>query len=269
MTVRAVAAAESALRRDRALVLAGIAGVAALAWAYLVHVAGDMGGMASVGDMAGEMAMPPARAWGPADLALTGLMWTVMMIAMMVPTAAPLILLFASANRRHRESGRPFAPTGVFVLGYVVVWSGFAVLATGAQWGLHVTGVLSSRMGGALPVVGGAILVTAGVFQWTPLKQACLRHCRTPFGFLMTEWRDGTRGALHMGVRHGGLCLGCCWALMSLMFVGGVMSFLWMAGIAIYVLAEKVVPAGHIVARVTGLVLVAWGLATIASPLSG
>lgn len=263
MSVRRVLECESAVRKDQVVVLAGTVGVVALAWAYLVHVAGASAGVV------GTMVTPSTRSWVGTDVAVVGIMWAVMMIAMMVPTATPVILLLASASRRRRAAQQSAVPTGVFLLGYVIVWVGFAVLATGAQWALNVTGALSSRMGSVLPAVGGGVLMAAGAFQWTPLKHACLRHCRTPFGFLVTEWREGYRGALVMGVRHGGLCLGCCWALMALMFVGGVMSVLWMAGIAAYILVEKIVPAGHGVARVAGLVLVAWGVLTVASPLSG
>ncbi len=248
---------EAALRRDRAVVLAGLAAVVTLAWAYLLRAAGDMGAMA------GEMTMAPARPWGSADLALTFTMWAVMMVAMMVPSVAPVVLMLVGINRRQRERELPYVPVGVFLLGYLTVWTGFALLATGAQWGLHQASLLPSRMDGAVPALGGLILVAAGVFQWTPLKDACLRQCRTPLGFLIGEWRDDVRGRLVMGLKHGTACLGCCWALMALMFVGGAMKLLWMAGIAAYVLLEKVVPAGHWIGRATGVLLVAWGLLTI------
>jgi predicted metal-binding membrane protein len=181
-----------------------------------------------------------------------------MMTAMMVPTAAPMILVFASLNRRRHDPQPLLTSTGVFLLGYLVVWSGFAALATVAQWGLHIGALLSPMMVSISPILGGALLLAAGVFQLSPIKYACLSNCRTPIGFLMTEWRDGPRGALVMGLRHGLYCLGCCWALMSLLFVLGVMNLLWIAALAGFVLVEKVTPRGHLVSRLSGLVLIGW-----------
>ena len=251
------------LSRDRAIVLSGLVGIAGLAWAYIVYLAWAMRGM----DMSMGMTMPQTQAWGAVDFALMFVMWAVMMVAMMVPTAAPMILMFGTINRKRREQQGPFVPTGVFLLGYVVVWSGFAFLATLANWGFHVNGLLSSMMGTASPLVGGALLLAAGVFQWSPIKYACLAHCRTPLGFLMTEWREGTKGALVMGLLHGSFCLGCCWVLMALLFVLGVMNLLWIAALAGFVLIEKVTPAGHQVSRVTGLLLVGWGGWMVATSL--
>ncbi len=240
---------EAVLRQDRGIVLAGVAGVAALAWAYTVYLAWDIRGMA----------MPLTQSWGAVDLALMFIMWAVMMVAMMVPTAAPMILVFAKVNRTRREQQRPFIPTGIFLGGYLIVWGGFAALAALAQWGLHTGALLSPNMAGTSPYLGGALLLIAGVFQWSRLKYACLTQCRTPLGFLMSEWREGQKGALVMGLRHGTYCLGCCWILMGLLFVLGVMNLLWIAALAGVVLIEKVAPAGRQVSRLTGLLLVAWG----------
>ena len=206
--------------------------------------------------------MPQEQSWGAIDFALMLVMWVIMMVAMMVPTAAPMILLFATINRKRREQEGPYVPTGIFLLGYLLVWSGFATLATFAQWGLHTASLLSPVMETTSPILGGALLLTAGVFQWSPLKYACLTHCRTPLGFIMTEWREGQGGALVMGLRHGLFCLGCCWVLMSLLFVLGVMNLLWIATLAVFILVEKVAPAGHRVSRLTGLLLVGWGIWT-------
>ena len=194
----------AALGRDRAIVLAGLGGVAALAWAYILYLAWRMG---DVGTGVG-MAMPQMQPWGAVHFLLMFIMWAVMMVAMMVPTAAPMILVFATVNRRRQEQQRPFVSTGVFLLGYVLVWSGFAALATLAQWGLHSAALLSPMMASTSPILGGGLLLAAGLFQWSALKYACLSHCRGPLGFLMTEWRDGTKGALTMGLRHGLFCLG-------------------------------------------------------------
>ena len=254
---------EAVLKRDRTLVMCGLAGVSVLAWMYMFHLAWDMKNM----DMGMEIAMPRMQSWGAVDFVLMFVMWSVMMVAMMVPSAAPMVLLFAAVNRRRRERQGPFVPTGVFLLGYLVIWSGFSALATLAQWGLHAGALLSPTMASNTPILGGALLAAAGIFQWTPLKHACLTHCRSPLGHLMTEWREGSSGAFIMGLRHGGYCAVCCWALMSLMFVAGVMSLLWMAIIAAFVLVEKLAPAGRRVSRISGLLLIAWGVLMVAGAL--
>ena len=255
-------ALESVLKRDRALVLSGVIALVALAWVYMVYLAQSTSGMGS------GMAMTQLQSWSATDFGLMFLMWAVMMVAMMVPTAAPMILLFATVNRRHREQERPYVPTSVFLSGYVIVWSGFAALATVANWGLHVNSLLSSMMGtSSSAYLGGGLLLAAGIFQWSPLKYVCLSHCRSPLGFLMGEWRDGAGGALRMGLKHGGYCLGCCWVLMGLLFVLGVMNLVWIAALAAFVLMEKVIPRGQLVSRVTGLLLAGWGAWMVAAEL--
>ena len=208
--------------------------------------------------MGSDLAMPMMQSWGAVDFALMFVMWAVMMTAMMVPTAAPMILVYASLNRKRRDPQPLFNSTAVFLLGYLVIWSGFAALATVAQWSLHIGALLSPMMVSASPILGGALLMAAGIFQLTPIKYACLANCRTPIGFLMTEWRDGPRGALVMGLRRGLSCLGCCWVLMGLLFVLGVMNLLWLAALAGFVLVEKVAPRGHLVSRLSGLMLIGW-----------
>ena len=252
---------EVILRRDRVIVMVGIFGIAALAWAYTVYVAWAMENtMTSIGK---GVFMPQTSPWGAIEFVLMFVMWTMMMVAMMVPTAAPMILVFATISRRRQEQKRPFVPTGIFLAGYVVIWSAFSLLATLVNWGLHRGGLLSSMMGHATPVVGGLLLIAAGIFQWSRLKYVCLAHCRSPIGFLMSEWQEGVKGSLIMGMRHGMFCLGCCWVLMTLLFVLGVMNLLWIAALAVFVLIEKVAPAGHWVGRFTGLLLVLWGAWTI------
>jgi predicted metal-binding membrane protein len=188
------------------------------------------------------------------------LMWAVMMVAMMVPTAAPMILIFANVNRKRQEQERPYVPTAVFLSGYLLVWTGFSVLATLAQWGLHEAALLSPMMVSTSSILGGILLLAAGIFQWTPLKYACLKHCRSPLSFLMTDWREGYRGALIMGLKHGSYCTGCCWFLMALLFVAGVMNLLWVATITAFVLVEKAVPRGDLVGRIAGVALCIAGL---------
>ena len=247
---------EMVLRRDRMVVLAGLIGVAALAWAYTVYLAYDMEHM----DMGMSMAMPMMQSWSLMDFASMFIMWTVMMVAMMVPTAAPMILVFANINRKQRELDKPYVSSAIFLSGYLLVWTGFSALATLAQWGLHEAALLSPMMVSTSPILGGVLLLAAGLFQWTPLKYACLNHCRSPLGFLMTDWRDGRRGALLMGLKHGSYCTGCCWFLMALLFVAGVMNLLWVAAITAFVLIEKVAPRGDLIGRAAGVVLCAAGL---------
>ena len=248
--------------RDRALVWVGLAGLTLGAWGYLLHLSRTMG--ASDAGMVGMAGMGPVVApWTPADVAFTAAMWATMMAGMMLPAAAPVILLFAGVNRRRREQGGVAVPTTVFLLGYLVVWSGFSGGAALVQWGLHAAALLSPLMATTSPVLGGALLIAAGVYQLTPLKEVCLARCRSPLGWLMTEWREGVGGAFRMGLGHGAHCLGCCWILMGLLFVTGVMNLLWVAVIAAFVLVEKVAPAGVLVGRVAGVALIAAGLALV------
>ena len=246
---------EVLLKRDRIIVISGIAGVSILAWAYMLYLAWGIMNM----DMGIEMSMPQMQSWGALDFLLTFVMWAVMMVAMMVPTASPMVLMFATINRNRRGKQSPVVPTGVFLLGYLIAWTWYSALATLGQWGLHTAALLSPMMVNVSPILGGALLLAAGIFQFTPLKYACLTRCRSPLGFLLNEWRDGTRGALIMGLKNGNFCVVCCWALMSLMFVVGVMSLLWMAIIAAFVLVEKVAPRGLWVSRISGLLFIVWG----------
>lgn len=244
---------ETVLRRERIVVASGLVLISVVAWAYMFHLAWEMAAM----DRA--MGMPQWKPWGMMDFLLMFIMWVVMMMAMMVPSAGPMILMFASVYRKRKQKDGVFVPTWIFLAGYIAVWSGFSLLAALAQWGLHGSTLLSPMMVATSPLLGGTLLIAAGVFQWTPLKEACLARCRTPLGFLMTEWRDGAWGALVMGLRHGAFCTGCCWALMALLFVGGVMNLLCVAAIALFVLTEKLVPHGDWIARISGVLLFAWG----------
>jgi predicted metal-binding membrane protein len=192
-------------------------------------------------------------------------MWIVMMVAMMIPSVSPVILLFAGVSRRRRMQGVPAAPVAVFTLGYLLAWTGYAIVAALTQSALHSAALLSPSMSSASPRLGGAILILAGVYQWLPLKGACLAHCRSPLGFFSTEWREGMSGALRMGFRHGSYCVGCCGALMALLFVAGVMNLVWVAAIAGFVLAEKVVPHGRLLGRIIGAALAGFGLWVLVS----
>ncbi|HLT02442.1 MAG TPA: DUF2182 domain-containing protein [Geminicoccaceae bacterium] len=277
------------LKRDRLVVIAALVTVIVLAWAYILAGAGmgmsapEMTAMtgppaagmdrAASGMAAGEDASGPIHdmamaamapmAWTPGYAVLMFFMWWIMMMAMMLPSATPMILLFALINRTQREKGAPYVPTGIFAAGYLAVWSAFSLVAVTAQWGLERIGLLSSMMASTSVLLGAGLLIAAGLYQLSPLKHACLRHCRSPIFFIGHHWRPGNLGALRMGVAHGAFCTGCCWFLMALLFYGGVMNLYWIVGLAAFVLLEKTVPAGHWLGRITGALLIAWGGALI------
>jgi predicted metal-binding membrane protein len=227
--------------RERAVILAALATITALSWLYLVSMA--------------SMAMGAVMMF---------LMWWVMMIGMMLPSALPMTLTFATVNRRRRELGTPYVPTAVFVAGYVLAWGAFSMAASALQWGLERAALMTPMMHTSSPLLGGLLFVAAGLYQLTPLKHACLRRCRSPLAFVLERWHDGTAGALRMGAEHGGYCLGCCALLMALLFVGGVMNLLWVAAIAAWVLVEKILPAGEALARGAGVAAMALGTWMIA-----
>lgn len=261
------ASLETVLKRDRAVVVGGLILLTSLAWAYLFCQAHQMSGTPMEGmdmsmPMSMEMAMPQQQPWQAVDVVLIFAMWAVMMVGMMLPTAAPMILLFATISRKRREQQRPFVSTGTFVLGYLTVWSAFAAIATLAQWQLHRAALLSSMMVSTSAALGAVLLIAAGIFQWTPLKHVCLAHCRSPLDFITRHWREGNAGTFLMGVSHGAYCVGCCWVLMSLLFVAGVMNLFWIAAIAVFVLIEKVAPpkVSPWLSHLSGAVLLAWGL---------
>jgi predicted metal-binding membrane protein len=191
-------------------------------------------------------------------------MWAVMMVGMMAGTAMPMLLLFAGAQAGRGQRGAPLGAL-IFGLGYLTIWTGFSAFATFAQWALHKAAMLSPAMKTSSPRLAGVILLAAGAYQLTPWKGACLTHCRSPLGFLMTNWRDGKWGAIRMGLVHGAYCLGCCWALMCVLFVVGVMNLAWVAALTVFVLLEKIGPAGAIVARVAGAAIAVLGVLLIAA----
>jgi predicted metal-binding membrane protein len=237
--------------RDHAAILLALIGLAAISWLYIYLQMSPMD----------EMAMPVAFSpWTAADFALNVAIWWVMMPGMMLPSAAPMILTFATVNRRKRTRGQPFVPTAVFTTGYLIAWGLFGIAATVADWGLEQTALMSPMTQRLSPALGAAVVIVAGVYQLTPFKYVCLTNCRSPVDFVLNHWRDGAVGALRMGFEHGLYCLGCCWFLMALLFAAGTMSLLWMAAITAFVLAEKLFPAGQWIARGSGLVMMAFGL---------
>lgn len=181
------------------------------------------------------------------------------------PERSPILLLFARINRKEKAADRPFIPTGIFAAGYLVAWGGFGALATGLQWELERLGPLSPMMVTTDYWLGGTILLAAGVWQLTPIKGTCLRHCRSPMGFLVQSWRPGLGGASRMGLEHGSFCLGCCWFLMGLLFFGGIMNLVWIIGLAAFVLLEKTVPMGSWIGRIVGVGVAASGVLLLAT----
>ena len=249
-----IAPLEALLRRERLAVAAGLAGAVALSWAWLVPAARDM-----YGPMDGLSTWMMQGTWDARYLVLIFLMWAVMMVGMMVPSAAPAILLFSRVMQGSADAEAPVARTYAFAGGYVLAWSAFSLAATVAQWGFSEAALLSPMMESASAALGGSLLIVAGVYQFTALKQACLTHCRSPLGFITQHFRPGLGGALRLGILHGFYCVGCCWALMLLLFVGGVMSLAWIAAITIFVLIEKLAPYGAQGGRLSGVLLMLSG----------
>lgn len=244
----------SILKRDRLLVGAGIVLVTALAWWYTVAGAREMDGAMMTMDR------PDPNAWTSASLLPLFVMWVVMMVAMMLPTATPMILTFGTVARNRRQRQQPYVPVAVFVAGYLAIWGGFSAGAAVAQWLLHRAALLSPMMASSSVVLGGVLLLLAGIFQFTPLKQRCLTRCRAPLDFITAHWREGRGGAFLMGLEHGLFCLGCCWALMALLFVLGVMNLLWIALLTVLVGLEKILPRQRYLSRGIGFLLAAWGI---------
>jgi predicted metal-binding membrane protein len=226
----------------------------AIAWTYLVWMAWGMDHM-----NAKTVLMPAMTNWQPLDLLLVWVMWALMMVGMMLPSATPMLLGFAALARRVRPP-RPASHTLAFAAGYLLVWTGFSAAATMLQWSLLKWRLISPMMEATSPWMAGWFLVFAGAYQFTYWKVACLESCRVPTEFLVKHWRPGTGGALIMGLRHGGYCLGCCWALMALLFVLGVMNLLWIVGLTLLVLAEKTLPRAQWLLRIGGAGLSGWGL---------
>lgn len=213
-------------------------------------------------DMPMDMPMPDMPASTAMILGLFA-MWVAMMAGMMLPAVLPTVLLFAMMARQRRETGRAPLSVPIFVLGYLVVWVGFSALAALLQTQLNVALLDLASHTRAAGVAAGGLLILTGAYQWTTLKAACLNHCRSPIGHFSTHWHEGTGGALRMGLEHGALCLACCWLLMGLLFVGGVMNPFWVGGLALLVLLEKVVPRGDLIGRIVGVGMAVWGVMLI------
>ena len=255
------------------LIAGGLIAISVLAWVYTIEMAQTMGvhmpAAASMAEhdvhhMAGHGAMhsaavtPHLVAWGVEETLMTFIMWAVMMAAMMLPTAIPMVLAFMIVNSDH-ESGCLRVPIWAFTSGYLSTWTVYSAGATIAQWVLLRAALLSPQSFVSGPVLGGILLISAGIFQWTPWKDACMAKCRNPIGFLITHWRPGNMGAFSLGSRYGLYCVGCCWLLMMLSFALGVMNLVWMAALTAFMLIEKISPAGRIISRTAGIGLILWG----------
>lgn len=241
------------LIRARPWTAGGLLAATVGGWLLLLWGAIDMGSPVM------QLTMP-RTAWTIDNTVAVFAMWTVMMGAMMLPSAAPMMLSFAALNRKREEGAR----TLLFGVAYVALWASFGGMATLVQWSLQSFGLITPMIVSTSAMLSAALLLIAGVFQFSPLKRACLRACRSPLGFLMSDWREGLTGAWRMGIRHGLYCLGCCWALMLLLFVGGAMNLPWIAALAGLVAIEKLAPRGEVVARVLGGILIGAGVVRMA-----
>ena len=242
---------EHAVKFERWIVLAALAFVVALGLFVTLRL-GEV------------LMMPMGRIGSPiAYPALLFVMWWTMMMAMMLPSAAPAILTYGALRRKYLEQGASVAPLAIFASGYGAIWTVFAAVSVALHLALSPLVSLSMMMAVTSSAIGGGLLIAVGLYQLSSLKAACLRKCQTPLFFLAHNWRSGNGGAFQMGLSHGLYCLGCCWVLMALLFYGGVMELRWIVGLAIYVAAEKMIPAGNLVSRFAGLLLVAWGIWTI------
>jgi predicted metal-binding membrane protein len=238
--------------KSRALVIFGIVALSVLAWIYMVY----LGWHATVDSTASIN----THTHHSRNLLFIFLMWSVMMVAMMVPSAAPTILMFDTiVNKQVRHKNR-FSPTALFIVGYLVAWTTYSGFAATWQLWLQNSALISTAIAKSVPSVSGILLIIAGLFQFSPLKYACLKHCRSPMGFFMLHWQEGHKGALLMGLRSGMYCVGCCWALMVLMFVAGAMNIIWMVVLAVFILVEKLIPWGRRFSQISGFLMIAWGI---------
>ncbi|OUR99532.1 hypothetical protein A9Q84_00500 [Halobacteriovorax marinus] len=236
----------SLLTRDSFKVSSCLFVITLMSWVYMILMALSMRAMESHSPLL----------WGLPQLTMLFSMWVIMMIGMMIPSASPYILMYDQVNRRRKERKVPYVSTFLFVAGYLAIWTIYSLIITLVQWQLHEYAILNSSMKSSVTMFNSIILAVAGLYQFSNLKYTCLKKCRSPLHFLTHEWKEGNLGGFRMGLMHGNYCLGCCWALMSLLFVTGVMDLTWIALISFYVLAEKVFPKGILIGKLTGILLI-------------
>lgn len=240
------------ITQPRTPLLLALGALVLLAWAYLFHLADSM-------DMT-AMSMTVPTAWTQTDFILMFLMWAIMMVGMMVPSATPTILIFDTWNKSRQTSGQSYGSTGLFICGYLLAWVLFSLGATCLQWLFNQYGLLGSMMQSNSPALGAFLLIFAGLYQLTPYKEACLKHCQNPLEFIGTHWQPGSLAALKLGAHHGLYCIGCCWLVMGLLFFFGVMNLTWIFLLSLYVLAEKLLPPSLWLSRTTSAVLIGGGV---------
>jgi len=239
-------------QRDFFAIHFSLGGVTVLAWVYVNLMARDMSAPQYL-----DVAVLQIQHWNSEYFGMMFLMWAVMMVGMMLPSVSPMVLIYAAVARKSENEGMPITSTTAFVIGYLIMWVAFSFFVTIAQWQLDKAALLSPMMVANSPIFGAILLVAAGVYQWLPAKDACLKQCRSPMHFISSHWRPGALGALRMGIEHGTFCIGCCWVLMLLLFVGGVMNVVWIAAITIFVLLEKMLPLGDKGGRMMGFLMIA------------
>ncbi len=254
---------EAVLRREKAIMIGIMAILLIFSWGYMFFFMASEMPCANSGS---AISMTHHQGWGTADFLMAFVMWAVMMIGMMVPSVAPWVLALCGVSARDPRSS-PLFSAGGFLMGYLAVWTVYSFVAAGLQWGLHTVIHLSPQLRGASPVPEGTLLLVAGIYQWTPLKNACLAHCRSPLGFFLTSWKEGRFGSFQMGFQHGLYCVGCCWALMALSFIAGLMNLLWMAAITIFLLIDHTTPVGYWFTRAAGVLLLGSGIWILAATL--
>ena len=242
--------------RSRWTVIGIVVALLAVGWVYMIYMAWAMQNMATV-----EMWMPPVaqmRSWHAYDFLMLSVMWVLMMVAMMLPSTLPTVLLFTQVIKR-KNAQYIFLPVLIFVCGYLVAWTVYSLIAVVLQWQLHVRGLLNPMMDSRSYLWSACVLIVAGLYQFTPLKESCLRQCQSPLSFLMTYWKDGYGGGLMMGIKHGFYCVGCCWALMSILFAVGVMNMFWIVILSLFAILEKSLLSPTIGSKVVGVVVTLWG----------
>lgn len=250
-------------KKENIFVILCISILMILSWIYIFNISS----MKTSGTMDSKLyniIMPQMEKWTLNNTLTTLVMWSVMMIAMMLPSAMPMVLVFSAVNKKRHSFGNQLVPTWIFVFGYIIVWIIFSLIATLTQLVIHNFALVSPEIRIINPVLSGIILISAGVYQFTPVKEVCLKNCQSPLSFMMNYWRAGKVGAFIMGLHHGLYCVGCCWILMILLFVAGVMNLLWISLIAIFIFLEKVIQRNYLLSYIAGFLLIVWGFGLIA-----